>query len=102
MTLLAAFKTPCCHRYTGQLMTFLVGTFTNRQPQPLPKIEETHWVFPQYALVLRTQIYQGNPYLSNSYARSGCGRVTLEADAHRDLPFDHLVQDTATRTFFEP
>ncbi|MBO3462192.1 non-ribosomal peptide synthetase [Aetokthonos hydrillicola Thurmond2011] len=84
MTLLAAFNT-LLYRYTGS-EDIPVGTVTSNRNRP--EIEETIGFFLN-TLVLRTDL-SGNPSFQQLLKR--VREVTLEADARRDLPFEHLVQ----------
>jgi amino acid adenylation domain-containing protein/non-ribosomal peptide synthase protein (TIGR01720 family) len=84
MTLLAAFKT-LLYRYTGA-DDIPVGTVTGSRNRP--ELEGSIGFFLN-TLVLRTDL-SGNPSFLKLLER--VREVTLEADAHRDLPFEHLVQ----------
>ncbi len=84
MTLLAAFKT-LLYRYTGA-DDIPVGTVTGSRNRP--EVEGLIGFFLN-TLVLRTDL-SGNPSFLELLKR--VREVTLEADAHRDLPFEHLVQ----------
>ncbi|MEG4235607.1 amino acid adenylation domain-containing protein [Microcoleus sp. Pol11C3] len=84
MTLLAAFKT-LLYRYTG-VDDIPVGTVTGSRNRP--ELEGSIGFFLN-TLVLRTDL-SGDPSFQQLLER--VREVTLEADAHRDLPFEHLVQ----------
>jgi len=84
MTLLAAFKV-LLHRYTGQ-DDITVGTpIANRQRQ-----EVEHLIgFFTNTLALRTDL-SGNPGFRELLQR--VRETALDAYAHQDLPFEHLVE----------
>ncbi|MBD2772939.1 non-ribosomal peptide synthetase [Iningainema tapete] len=84
MTLLAAFKT-LLYRYTGS-DDIPVGTVIGSRNRP--ELEGTLGFFLN-TLVLRTDL-SGN--ISFQQLLERVREVTLEADAHRDLPFEQLVQ----------
>jgi amino acid adenylation domain-containing protein len=84
MTLLAAFKT-LLYRYTGAA-DIPVGTVTGSRN--LSEVEGLLGFFLN-TLVLRTDL-SANPNFLELLDR--VRKVTLEADAHRDLPFEYLVQ----------
>jgi alpha-ketoglutarate-dependent taurine dioxygenase len=85
MTLLAAFKT-LLYRYTGQV-DMIVGTgIANRN-----RIETESLIgFFVNLLVLRTNL-TGEPSFLELLQR--VRKVTIEAYAHQDLPFDKLVEE---------
>jgi amino acid adenylation domain-containing protein len=84
MTLLAAFKT-LLYRYAGQ-DDIVVGTVSAGRNRP-----ETEDLFGFFlnTLVLRTDA-ANNPSFAEFLQR--VRQVTLDAYAHQDVPFDHLVQ----------
>ncbi|HKP82175.1 MAG TPA: amino acid adenylation domain-containing protein [Pyrinomonadaceae bacterium] len=85
MLLLAAFKTLLC-RYTGQDEIVIGAPIANRN-----NIEIENLIgFFVNTLVLRTDL-SGDPYFPEFLAR--VRKVTLEAYAHQDLPFEVLVED---------
>jgi amino acid adenylation domain-containing protein len=85
MTLLTAFSVLLC-RYAGQA-EILVGTpVANRD---LPELENIIGFFAN-TLVLRVGL-QGDPTFSEFIAR--VRETTLEAFAHRELPFEKLVEE---------
>ncbi|MBZ5521678.1 MAG: amino acid adenylation domain-containing protein [Acidobacteriia bacterium] len=84
MTLLAAFQA-LLHRYTGQT-DIAVGTPIAGRRQP-----ETEGLIGFFinTLVMRTD-FSGNPGFTD--VLRNVKRVTLEAFAHQDLPFERLVE----------
>ncbi len=85
MTLLAAFNT-LLYRYTAQ-EDILVGTASAGRNHP-----DTRHVMGVFInmLVLRTDL-QGNPCFRDLLHR--VREVTLEAQAHQDVPFEHIVRE---------
>jgi amino acid adenylation domain-containing protein len=84
MVLLAAFKS-LLHRYTGQTDIALGTPVANR---PLTAMEDVIGFFAN-TLVLRTDL-EGDPTFAELLAR--VRRTTLDAYAHQDVPFDHVVR----------
>ena len=85
MLLLAAFKA-LLHRYTGQDEIVIGAPIANRN-----NIETENLIgFFVNTLVLRTDL-SGDPHFPDLLAR--VRKVTLEAYAHQDLPFEVLVED---------
>ncbi len=85
MLLLAAFKALLC-RYTGQAEIVIGAPIANRN-----SIETENLIgFFVNTLVLRTDL-SGDPHFPELLAR--VRKVTLEAYAHQDLPFEVLVED---------
>ncbi|MDZ8051397.1 MAG: amino acid adenylation domain-containing protein [Aulosira sp. ZfuCHP01] len=84
MTLLTAFKT-LLYRYTGQEDILVGSPVANRQR---PELEGLMGFFVN-TLVLRTDL-SGNPSFRELLTR--VREVTLEADAHQDVPFEKLVE----------
>ncbi|PSB51011.1 non-ribosomal peptide synthetase [filamentous cyanobacterium Phorm 6] len=84
MTLLAAFQT-LLHRYTGQTDLCVGSPIANRDR---PEFKDLIGYFVN-TLVLRTCLV-GNPSFEDLLSR--VRKVTLEAYAHRDLPFEKLVE----------
>ncbi|HEX2269376.1 MAG TPA: amino acid adenylation domain-containing protein [Pyrinomonadaceae bacterium] len=85
MLLLAAFKALLC-RYTGQDEIIIGAPIANRN-----SIETENLIgFFVNTLVLRTDL-SGDPHFPELLAR--VRKVTLEAYAHQDLPFEVLVED---------
>ncbi|HKR23467.1 MAG TPA: condensation domain-containing protein, partial [Pyrinomonadaceae bacterium] len=85
MLLLAAFKT-LLYRYTGQDEIVIGAPIANRN-----NIETENLIgFFVNTLVLRTDL-SGDPHFPELLAR--VRKVTLEAYAHQDLPFEVLVED---------
>jgi amino acid adenylation domain-containing protein len=85
MLLLAAFKALLC-RYTGQDEIVIGAPIANRNSL---EIENLIGFFVN-TLVLRTDL-SGDPHFPELLAR--VRKVTLEAYAHQDLPFEVLVED---------
>ncbi len=85
MTLLAAFKT-LLYRYTGVEDVLVGSPIGNRN-----RIEVEGLIgFFVNTLILRTDL-SGNPSFRELLAR--LRKVALEAYAHQDLPFEHLVEE---------
>lgn len=84
MTLLAAFKT-LLYRYTGQEDVIVGSPIANRNHTDF----ETLIGFFSNILALRTDL-SGNPSFRELLSR--VRKVTLEAYAHRDLPFKYLIE----------
>jgi hypothetical protein len=84
MTLLAAFKT-LLYRYTGQEDVIVGSPIANRNQTGF----ETLIGFFSNILALRTDL-SGNPSFRELLSR--VRKVTLEAYAHRDLPFKYLME----------
>ncbi|HKV34449.1 MAG TPA: amino acid adenylation domain-containing protein [Pyrinomonadaceae bacterium] len=85
MLLLAAFKALLC-RYTGQNEIVIGVPIANRN-----NIETENLIgFFVNTLVMRTDL-SGDPHFADLLAR--VRKVTLEAYAHQDLPFEVLVED---------
>ncbi|HXQ74120.1 MAG TPA: condensation domain-containing protein, partial [Pyrinomonadaceae bacterium] len=85
MLLLAAFKALLC-RYTGQDEIVIGVPIANRN-----NIETENLIgFFVNTLVMRTDL-SGDPHFPDLLAR--VRKVTLEAYAHQDLPFEVLVED---------
>ncbi|HEU4963514.1 MAG TPA: amino acid adenylation domain-containing protein, partial [Bacilli bacterium] len=85
MTLLTAFNA-LLHRYTGSEDLLIGSPVANRQ---LPEIEEMIG-FLVNTLVLRTDL-SGDPTFLDALAR--VKRMSLDAFAHQDVPFEQLVAD---------
>lgn len=84
MTLLAAFQT-LLYRYTGQTDICIGSPIANRDRTEFKELIG----FFVNTLVLRTCLSE-NPSFENLLSR--VRKVTLEAYAHRDLPFEKLVE----------
>jgi len=85
MTMLAAFKI-LLHRHTGQDDIVLGLPIANRNRAELEGLIG----FFVNTLVMRTDL-SGNPTFREALRR--VKEVTLEADAHQDLPFEKLVEE---------
>jgi non-ribosomal peptide synthetase component F/acyl carrier protein len=85
MTLLAAFSVLLC-RYAGQDEILMGTPVANRD---LPELESIIGFFAN-TLVLRVALH-GDPTFSEMLAR--VRKTTLEAFAHRELPFEKLVEE---------
>jgi amino acid adenylation domain-containing protein/non-ribosomal peptide synthase protein (TIGR01720 family) len=83
MTLLAAFQT-LLHRYSGQVDINIGTPIANRTQ---PEVERLIGFFAN-TLVIRTDL-SGNPSFRDLLKR--VRKVSLEAYAHQDLPFEKLV-----------
>ncbi|HST23629.1 MAG TPA: condensation domain-containing protein, partial [Blastocatellia bacterium] len=84
MTVLAAFQLLLC-RYTGQEDVYIGSHITNRYR---PEIEATVGFFAN-TLIFRTDL-SGKPTFRELLRRAR--KVTLEAYAHQDLPFEQLIE----------
>src|SRR5207302_10490694 len=85
VTLVAAFQT-LLYRYTGQ-DDMLVGTVMGERKHP--ELQRLMGYFLN-TLVLRTDL-SGNPTFRELLRR--VREVTLEAQAHQDVPFEYLIKE---------